>query len=55
MIIIIVIMKTVVRGGGDAQSIRKLRIVRPRIFESTFRNHCDKKLDGALRKSTSFV
>ena len=32
-----------------------LRIVRPRIFESTFRNHCAKKLVGALRKSTSFV
>ena len=32
-----------------------LRILRPRIFESTFRNHCAKKLDGALRKSTSFV
>ena len=32
-----------------------LRIVRPRIFESKFRNHCAKTLDGALRKSTSFV
>ena len=32
-----------------------LRIVRPRIFESTFRNYCAKKLDGALRTSTSFV
>ena len=32
-----------------------LRIVRPRIFESKFRNHCAKKLDGALRKSLSFV
>ena len=32
-----------------------IRIVRPRIFESTFWNHCAKKLDGALRKSTSFV
>ena len=30
-------------------------IVRPRIFESKFRNHCAKKLDGALRKPTSFV
>ena len=30
-----------------------LRIVRPRIFESKFRNRCAKKLDGALRKSTS--
>ena len=32
-----------------------LRIVGPRIFESTFRNYCARKLDGALRKSTSFV
>ena len=32
-----------------------LRFVRPRIFESKFRDHCAKKLDGALRKSTSFV
>ena len=32
-----------------------LRIVGPRIFESTFRDHRAKKLDGALRKSTSFV
>ena len=32
-----------------------LRIVRPIIFESKFRNHRAKKLDGALRKSTSFV
>ena len=32
-----------------------LRIVRPRIFESTFRNRCAKELDGALRKPTSFV
>ena len=32
-----------------------LRIVRPRIVESKFRNHCAKKLDGALRLSTSFV
>ena len=30
-----------------------LRIVRPRIFESKFRNHCAKKLVGALRKPTS--
>ena len=29
-----------------------LIIVRPRIFESKFRNYCAKKLDGALRKST---
>ena len=27
---------------------------RPRIFESEFRNHCAKKLVGALRKPTSF-
>ena len=31
-----------------------LRILRPRIFESKFRDHCAKKLDGALRKPTSF-
>ena len=35
-------------------SIFTLRIVRPRIFVSTFRNFCAKKLDGALRKSSSF-
>ena len=29
-----------------------LRILKPRIFESKFRDHCAKKLDGALRKST---
>ena len=29
-----------------------LRILRPRIFESKFRNHRAKKLVGALRKST---
>ena len=32
-----------------------LRIIRPRIFESKFRNHRAKKLVGALRKPTSFV
>ena len=32
-----------------------LRIVRPRIFESKFRNYRAKKLDGALRKSISSV
>ena len=32
------------------RSIFILRIVRPRIFESTFRNHCAKNLDGALRR-----
>ena len=37
------------------RSIFTLRIVRPRIFESTFRDYCAKKLDGAPRKSTSFV
>ena len=43
---------------GALASLRPLfilRIVRPRIFESKFRNHCAKKLDGALRKPTSFV
>ena len=32
-----------------------LIILRPRIVESKFRNHCAKELDGALRKPTSFV
>ena len=32
-----------------------LIIVRPRIFESKFRNHCAKKLVGALRKPTSLM
>ena len=32
----------------------KIIIVGPRIFESTFRNHCAKKLDGVLRKPNSF-
>ena len=32
-----------------------LRMSRPRIFESKFRNQCAKKLDGALRKPTSSV
>ena len=41
--------------GDELRSIFTLRIVGPRIFESAFRNHCAKKLDGALRKSTSFV
>ena len=38
-------------GMDTGKSVRPfviLRIVRPRIFESTFRNHCAKKLDGAL-------
>ena len=41
--------------GLYIRSMFTLRIVGPRIFESTFRNYCSKKLDGALRKSTSFV
>ena len=32
-----------------------LRIVRPRISEPKLWNHCAKKLDGTLRKPTSFV
>ena len=32
-----------------------LRVVRPRIFESKFRNHCAKKLVCALGKPTSFI
>ena len=32
-----------------------LIIIRPRIFESKFRNYCAKIFDGALRKSTFFV
>ena len=32
-----------------------LRIVRPNIIESTFRNYCAKKLVGALRQPTSFM
>ena len=39
----------------DVRPLLILTIVRPRIFESKFRNHCAKKLDGALRTSTSFV
>jgi len=27
----------------------------PRSFDSKFRNHCTKKLDGALRKSTLYI
>ena len=37
------------------RSIFTLRIVGPRIFVSKFRNYCANQLDGALRKSTSFV
>ena len=48
------------RGGADnhfnnLRPIFILRIVRPRIFESEFRNYCAKQLDGALRKSIAFV
>ena len=40
---------------SHARPIFKLRTVRPRIFESEFRNHCAKELVRALRKPTSFV
>ena len=43
------------RTGSFLRPFFILRIVRPIIFESKFRNHCAKKLDGALRKPTSFV
>ena len=39
----------------DIRPIFILRILRPIIVESEFRDHCAKKLDGALSKSTSFV
>ena len=45
-------------GSSDHPSLRPIfiqTIFRPRIFESTFRDHCAKKLDGALRNPTSFV
>ena len=52
-------------GGGVACECALLRqivrpffiliIVRPRIFESKLRNHCAKKLVGALGKPTSFM
>ena len=42
-------------AGSCIRPIFILRIFRPRIFESKFRDHCAKKLDGALRKPTSFV
>ena len=49
-------IQVVVAGGGCTAIFHTvLRIVRPRIFESKFRNHCAKKLDGALNKSTSFM
>ena len=43
------------KSGNDLRPIFIRRILRPRIFESRFRDHCAKKLDSALRKSTSFV
>ena len=46
---------TMLVGGLAVRPIFILRILRPRIFESKFRDHCAKKLEGALRKSTSFV
>ena len=42
-------------GGVPVRPFFILRIVRPRIFESKFRNYRAKKLDGALRKSISSV
>ena len=38
------------RGLNYIRPFFILRIVRPIIFESKFRNHCAKKLVGALRK-----
>ena len=59
MIIRIMIVTMILRIGKIAiVEIRPcfiLRIVRPRIFESKLRNHCAKKLVGALRKPTSFM
>ena len=46
------------KASGGTTCIRPifiLRILRPRIFESKFRDHCTKNLDGALRQPTSFV
>ena len=44
-------------GAGVAQATPCCygRVVRPRIFESKFKNHCANKLVGALRKPTSFM
>ena len=46
-------------NSGPAKSVLRpcfiLIIIRPRIFESKFRNHCAKKLVGALRKPTSLM
>ena len=44
-----------INSGPVVRSIVTLRIVGPRMFESTFRNYCAKKLDGAQRKPNSFV
>ena len=60
MVIVIVVIATIVllllvMIMIAIHSIFTLIIVRPRIVESTFRNYCAKKLDGALRKPTSFV
>ena len=52
--LIVVVIVIVVAGRGGVVRHR----ARPpvlRIFESKFRNHCSKKLDGALRRPTSFV
>ena len=45
-------------GAGISDSIRLnhgLGDRGPRSFDSKFRNHCTKKLDGALRKSTLYI
>ena len=42
-------------SGTTPTSRSDFGIFRPRIFESKVRNPCAKKLDGALRKPTSFV
>ena len=58
IIIIIVVAVVVVATAATVVIVRPffiLRTVRPRIAESEFRNHCAKKLVGALRKPTSFV
>ena len=39
----------------DTANFRTKTFFRARIFEPTFRSHCAKKLDGALRTSISFV
>ena len=60
IIIVIIIIKhiiiiVIISGSIVLRPFFILRVVRPRIFESKLRSHCAKKLDGALRKSTSFV